>query len=170
MSGYPVRPGLSDFGSTLENTYPVRDPSREVAAEIFNLTHFQVAGMGLLSPRAMIVFTPGATPVALVARAEAWNPDRRTTGTGYTDPTGVRNADGDYTWTWPASVPDKDGTLIPLAFEGALGWDDETDSDPTGTLKHVRAAVVIATPNKIRVARFLAAALEQAGRVRLYVW
>lgn len=168
-SGFPNRPALGDYGSDIVNTHPVSDPTRELDARYWNLAKFQLAGMGVVTPRVKFTFT-SANPAVLLERAEAWNPRALATG-AYAPPTVVRNAGGDYTWSYPTQVPDEEGTLYPLSFADAMGWVRDTDDDPTGALFFVRCAVQQTDRNKIRVARLnSSAALAEAGTITVVAW
>ncbi len=166
MSGFPLRPDRASFGEVLVNAAPVRDPSRQLDAAIFNLLTWQVAGLGLLAPRALVLFTAQASP-PLIARAEAWNP-RGETGGQLVPPTLTRNGTGDYLVTWPSPVPDENGASQTLAFSYAHAFTINTDPS---VVKHAQAAPVLATPRAVRVCVFNAAnALADGNDVAVFAW
>lgn len=152
MSGFPTRPDRNAFGQTMQNSGAVRDPSRHLDASTWNLMAWQVAGLGLLAPRAMLYFHGAASP-AIIARAEAWNPLRAGSGV-YADPAFTVNGTGDYTVAWPSSIPDELGASFALAFSFAQAF--TVNADPS-VVKKAQAAVVSGTPYKIRVCVFNAA-------------
>jgi hypothetical protein len=161
MSGFPTRPDRNAFGATMVNSGAVRDPSRHLDASVWNLMAWQVAGLGLLAPRAMLYFNAAAFS-AIVARAEAWNPKREGSG-AYADPEITVNGAGNYTVAWPSSIPDELGNALSLAFSFAQAF--PVNADPS-VLKKAQAAIVSGTPYQIRVCVFDAAgALEHGNDV-----
>lgn len=119
MSGFPLRPARGNFGPQMVDTTPVRDPSRQIGAATFNLLFWQTAGLGLVSPRAVLELDAASPPV-IRARAESWNPERLTTG-AFADPDITRNDVGDFDVVYPTTVPDENGVLQPLSFAWAMG-------------------------------------------------
>lgn len=113
MSGFPNRPVRTLYGPTMVNTRPVRDRSREVDAATVNLERWQLAGAGLMVPRAVILLD-GAT-ASIVYRAEAWNPDAVVDAT-HPDPTVTKLTTGTYAVEYEATYPDHDGTAVNTVF------------------------------------------------------
>jgi hypothetical protein len=115
VSGFPNRPSLSSLGPTLVDTSPVRDPRKQVGADLMNLLRWQVAGLSAISPRAIILATvdpSGGGSATTVAQRLAWDADGAVPLA-----TWVYSAVGNYTWTLSAgSYPDKDGDTIALAW------------------------------------------------------
>jgi hypothetical protein len=111
MSGFPQRPTLDAFGPTLRNRGGVRDPSRDVGAELLNLVRWQLAGLGACAPVAFVAatFTPPAA-ITIAAHANAWQ------GAA---PKLTRTAAGVYVVQYELSYPDKDGGAVTTAFAGA---------------------------------------------------
>lgn len=164
MSGFPARPDRNAFGPTMVNQGAVRDPERHLDASAWNLMAWQVAGIGLLAPRAMIYFTLAVSPI-LKGRAEAWNPLRLTTGS-YADPVFTVNGTGDISVAWPSSVPDENGAAQSLAFFYALAF--PVNANPA-TVKKAQAAPIGANPYQIRVCAFNASnALEYGNDVVVF--
>lgn len=119
MTGFPNRPDLSSFGPDAVNTRAIRDPSRELSADTFNLIRHQIAGLGAVLPRAFIKFRAQPSPV-LLGRAEAWNP-RGLTSAPFLDPTLARSTTGVYTVLYSSPVTDKDGASVALSFTWGIG-------------------------------------------------
>lgn len=164
--GSPSRPDRNSFGQVMVNRGAVRDPQRDLDASIWNLMAWQLAGIGLLAPRVMLHFTLSGTP-AIIRRAESWNPSRATTG-AYADPAFTVNGTGDITVAWPSAVQDDEGNSVNVAFTFAQAF--VVNSDPS-VKKSAQAAVVNATPYKLRVCAFNAAnALEDGNDVALFGW
>lgn len=165
MSGWPLRPDRDSFGPTFRDSAPVRDPQRQLAAASYNLSCWQLAGMGLLVPRAKLEFTMAVSPVIL-QRAEAWNPARSTVG-AYADPAITRTGAGNYLIEYPSPVPDENGEDQEISFTDALAF--VTNADPT-TLKHAQAAIISATPKQVRVCAFSSAGAAQDNTVCVLIW
>lgn len=164
--GSPSRPDRSNYGPTMVNRGAVRDPERDLDADVWNLLAWQLAGAGLVLPRVMLHFTLSGAP-AIIRRAETWNPARATTGV-YADPSFTVNGTGDITITWPSSVPDDAGNTVNIAFAFAQAF--VVNSDPS-VKKSAQAAVVNATPYKLRVCAFNASnALENGNDVAVFGW
>ncbi len=166
MSGSPLRPDRDSFGPEYRDSTAVRDPTRQAAAASYNLLCWQVAGMGLLAPRAMIVFRGQVGPL-LLARAESWNTKRLSSG-AYANPTILRASTGNYTVEYPSPVPDEQGVDQTIAFSYVLGFCVNTD--PTA-LKHVQGAVVSGNAKQVRACVFSSAAALQDGHdIALLLW
>jgi len=164
--GYPTRPDRDNFGPTVVNTTPVRNPQRQVGADQFNLLWHQVSGSGLVVPRIAFHFTADNPDVQL-GRVEAWNPKRLTSG-AYIDPVITRNGVGDYTIEYPTPIPDEQGNDIAISFQWASAI--QANADPT-VLKHVQASPVAISPSHIRVGVFNAAgAAEDGNDVVVFGW
>ncbi len=166
MSGSPLRPDRSSFGEVFADSTAVRDPRKQMAARIMNLLTWQVSGMGLLAPRVALYFTAGVSPVPL-ARVEAWNPYRQTTG-DYADPVMTRTAAGNYLIAYPTSVPDENGDAQPVAFLWATAH--IVNATPT-TVKHAQAGVVLGNANQIRACAFSTThVLEDGSDLVVFGW
>jgi hypothetical protein len=120
MGGFPNRPDLAALGPTLVDARPVLNPNQEATAAQFNLLRWQVAGIGLVSHRALLIFTANSGAQPILRRAEAWNPKGLSTG-AHANPTITRNSTGNYDVLYPASVPDELGEMTSLAFAFGQG-------------------------------------------------
>lgn len=120
LGGFPVRPTRAAFGPTRVNEGVPVDLTKYVTAENFNLDHWQVAGCGLVVPRAWCLLSSAG---AILAAAEAWDPDSASA------PTPTKGSAGIYTLTYDATYPNKDGVqqatnlLFGLVAVQALGGD-----------------------------------------------
>lgn len=102
--GFPIRPTRSSFGPTPVDRYPVRDPARELAADVGDLMMWQIAGLGVVAPVAWALVELAIGPtVSLIASAEAWD------SAGASLPTVSRSGVGAYQVSYAATVTDKDG-------------------------------------------------------------
>lgn len=166
MSGSPLRPDRASFGPTLEETAPVRDARRQFSAAFMNLVLWQVSGLGLVMPRAVLYFAGSATPTIL-GRVEAWNPNRETSGQ-YADPEITVTGAGNYLIEYPTPVLDEAGVEQAVSFSWALAF--VHNADPT-VLKHSQAAVIVANTNQIRACAFSNAnALEHGNNLVVCGW
>jgi len=116
--GYPVRPTRSDFGPEPKNRTVVRDAEYELDGEtVGRLMFFTMAGGARTIALARIrVDDLGSGPVA-IDREEAWNPNKLTSGP-YAAPTITALATGRFQIAYPATVPDREGTLRELLLTG----------------------------------------------------
>ncbi|HEY4121188.1 MAG TPA: hypothetical protein VGM56_25160 [Byssovorax sp.] len=111
MSGFPARPTLDAFGPTLRNRGAVRDPSRDVGADLLNLMRWQLAGLGACAPLAFVAATFTAPDVvAVAAHANGWQ------GAA---PALTRTSAGVYVVAYELSYPDKDGGAVATKLVGA---------------------------------------------------
>lgn len=164
--GFPNRPNRDDFGPESIDTRPVVDARREISAGRFNLAFHQLAGSGLLVPRAAFHFTAD-DPAVQLGRVEAWNPSRLTTPP-FDDPGITRSGVGRYVLEYTSPVTDQEGNSATISFQWAMGF--QANADPS-VLKHVQASVVAANPNQVDVAiRDSALALEDGNDVVILMW
>jgi hypothetical protein len=111
VSGFPARPTLDGFGPTLRNRGAVRDPTRDVGADLLNLIRWQVAGLGACAPLAFVAATFTAPDaIAIAGQANAWQ------GAA---PAIARTSAGIYVVRFEVTYPDKDGTVVATRFVGA---------------------------------------------------
>ena len=113
MSGLPARPTRDDYGPEIKNTRPVRDPSRELDGEtVGTLMMHQLAGLGMVSPRAWVLCDGSAgASVQVVSRVEGWN-TKNATGAPFDPPTVTRLAVGEFAVDYNFSYPDEKGDLV----------------------------------------------------------
>lgn len=115
MTGWPNRPSRTGFGPTLVNPKPLTNPKTQADADAFNLAFWQLAGMGLVMPKAW-AYCSGANG-SVLQHAEVWNPNR-----DQPVPVGARSATGQYTLTYLGTYPDEKGNpcapglIFPYAF------------------------------------------------------
>lgn len=74
MSGFPTRPTRNGFGPSLQDEYPLVDPTKEVGASALNLAFWQLAGVGLTAPLALLHCTVNGGSVAVAQQALAFDP------------------------------------------------------------------------------------------------
>lgn len=159
MPGFPTRPQLSDIGPiTLLDARPVRESTKELAAQHWNLLKHQVAGMGILAPRIQAKLTI-ANPTLLLAHYEAWNPQLKTSG-NFAAPTPLFVSTGRATLEYLTPVPDEIASDVGIAFSWARGW---VHQDPPTTFRTVQVTPVAGTPNRLTICVFDAAGALQNG-------
>jgi hypothetical protein len=158
MGGFPNRPDLATFGPDVVNTGIVKDPSRQLSAEIFNLLKYQVAGLGLTAFRAMLRFTCAVSPVPS-ARAEVWNP-RGLTSDPFGDPSITRIGAGEYNVVYPSPVLDQLEASVALSFTHGLGMVSMPSST---TLRHVTVNPLTGESAGMKVCVFNAAGTRVDG-------
>lgn len=112
MSGSPVRPSRSAYGPDPVNRRgPVSDPEGELGADVGRLMLWQLAGLGLVAPRAVCLLEDNGTRLA---SAESWNPRGL-----LPNPVTAQTAPGTYKITYPSTAPDENGTPVPIVLLGA---------------------------------------------------
>lgn len=111
MSGFPTRPDRDSFGPTYENERPVNNPKRELGDSVFNLNFWQLAGSGLVIPRAMIVASVSGSAVTTQNQGLAWDPNGNVSNLIWTYE-GV----GHYSADFLSQYVDENGTLVNLSL------------------------------------------------------
>ena len=108
MAGFPNRPSRTAYGPTREDERPVQNPKRELSATDMNINFWQIAGMGLVVPRAVIgVDSLGTPSVANFYQGLAWDPLQL-----LPDIIVTRNGTGDYTAVFQTTYADEQGVQI----------------------------------------------------------
>ncbi len=114
MSGFPARPPRSAFGPTYEETAPVRNPKTQLSAAVVNLFMWQLAGLGLTTPRGKIRATVAGAAVTNVEQKFSFDP------AGALVPVTIAYVGaGHYRLTLAATYPDESGTSVSFTCEGA---------------------------------------------------
>lgn len=112
--GFPNRISRAALGPALEDTWTVTNPKRAIPAASFNLAWWQLAGAGLVVPKAVIGVTITGTTPATTYQALAFDPDG-----GLPLIVWTRGSAGVYSYSFPSSqYPDENGNLVTLSFEG----------------------------------------------------
>ena len=145
MSGFPNRPNRKAFGPKYLDDKPVRDPQKEVSAQIGNLGYHQVAGLGVVSCLAWALIDVSAETV--LAHAEAWNPNGET-ASPFDPPTFAKTATGDGELTYNSTYPDEDGVDVATNFAAGLATLQEF---PAAGNPYAMANVKAGTTNVMRV-------------------
>ena len=111
MGGFPARPNRDAFGPTLEDEAPVENPKREIGADTFNLSWWQVAGLGKVVPKAWLKCTVAGAAITTNSQGLAFDPEG---ALGVL--TWVYVGVGSYTIEFASQYADEDGTLINLSL------------------------------------------------------
>jgi len=160
---FPIRPSRSSFGPDPVNTRPVRDPSRELDGEkVGRLMFHQLAGLGVVSPLAWLLSDGATTTPALLAHAEAWNPNGLLT-TPYDPPVITYDGTGLFTIDFNAQYPDHTGALQTLALSFGAGHPTVRSGSPQEVIAEVTAA------NQVQIEVFDGGALADVPWA-LLVW
>lgn len=158
MAGFPSRISRDALGPQRVNRRPVVNPNSEIGQEHFNLAFYQLAGLNMSSPIAWASIAAAGT---VLAHAEAWDPNKETSG-----PVVTKTATGRYTIAYEASYPDQDGQDVAVGFFGAMVT-PQTNGSPAlignGTVNP-------ASPNEIlvRIANYADTAVDYSFMVFIY--
>lgn len=133
MSGFPARPGRTAFGPTFEDAEPVRNPKRNVGATLVNLMAWQLAGAGLVVPRAVVACRVNGSAIAVTEQLLAWDPKRELADVT-TNYLGV----GDFRLDFASTYDDESGTATPFDILRCLAFPD-TDSNVIAVAKRLNA-------------------------------
>lgn len=117
MPGWPNKISRASLGPTYQNAAKVGKPSEEADAAVFNLMCWQMAGMNLVSARAVIIGQSDGTTVSLVRQYFAWDPDSALSPCSLT-----RTGTGAYTWALPNSGVYTDMNGNSVTFSGEFVW------------------------------------------------
>lgn len=134
MTGFPDRPIRTDLGADLENYSPVVDVKHHLDADDLELRKFQLAGLGLVSPRVVISGKTSVSAPEVDFLTEAWNTEQQSSG-AYAKPVIAKTSTGLFTVTWAATVPNEAGELRPLNLRWAIGFPAGISANP----QHVQA-------------------------------
>jgi hypothetical protein len=113
MAGFPGRPDRAQFGPTYEDEFPVENPKRELGEAVINLNMWQLAGVGLVSPKVVITATVSGSAVTVTNQLLAWDPNQ--TGAAITI---AYNSTGNYTPTFASTYTDEDGNNVATGLIG----------------------------------------------------
>lgn len=159
MSGFPNRPSRTAFGPEKRNERRVQNPETELDSAEMNLDFWQVAGMGLVAPRVVIIAlaSGGSLPTPYSYQGIAWDPK----GLLGAIPS-VYNGVGDYEFNFAATYPDQRGVAIATSLKGGK-VSAQTDQD-------IRGVVKIVTPTQAVVKLFDAAGAPVDADILLELW
>lgn len=115
MAGFPTRPNKDSFGSDLVDERPVQDPTKEIAAAIFNLKHWQIAGVGIVAAKAVLVATVVGGVVTTVDQLLAFDPTQAVSLLTWT-----YNGVGDFSLDFAQQYPNELGVDTNLALVGGI--------------------------------------------------
>jgi hypothetical protein len=110
--GFPTRPSRAAFGPrTLKDRKTVVDNSKEIGATTFELMFWQLAGLGIASSLAWVLFHWNGVDVVIDASAESWDPY------SVYVPDVTRTSAGVYVVTYAATFQDERGTTVATALK-----------------------------------------------------
>lgn len=151
MSGYPTLITRAALGPTYKDERPVENPETDLGARALNLAFWQLSGVQMAAPRALLIAEWNTTSSAfdLSRQGEAWSPQSTSA------PTLARSAAGKYSYTFAASYPDVDGTEVSTVLHGAqVSVLDVTDAEIEGDETIVGYARVDGLAVHVRLARY----------------
>lgn len=106
--GWPLRI-VRALLPTMDELIPKEHPEQDVGGGDFNLDWWQLAGANLVIPRAVLAakYNTGTSAFVKSYQEEAWN-----VNSALAHPTLARAGAGEYSYTFAATYPDKDGNLV----------------------------------------------------------
>lgn len=157
-SGFPDTPNRTAFGPTFQDKRPVVDPTKELGSQVFNLMAWQMAGAGIVCPRAMIIYD-GSTP-ATTYQALAWDPNGLLGNISIT-----KQGTGEYDVDFASTYTDQNGTAVSFSVRGAMAFGQDAPSQ-------VQAVVTIGedSPQQVTVYVGNQAGTPQDATVLILVW
>jgi hypothetical protein len=117
MGGFPTRPNRDTFGPDYVDERAVQDATKEIAAAIFNLLFHQLAGIGKVVPRAVLVCTVGGSAVTTANQLLAWDPNDELSTLTWT-----YNGAGDFSIAFASQYEDEAGNDVNLSLIGGAAF------------------------------------------------
>lgn len=117
MSGFPNKPSRTDFGPEYENEFPVRNPKREMGEDIVNLLMWQVAGAGVVAPKAVLVVSHSGSTVTTTHQLLAFDPNSSVSPIPWVDA-----GTGQYAFTFADKYPDQNGNDQNLDLKAGIAF------------------------------------------------
>jgi hypothetical protein len=111
MGGFPTRANRAAYGPTREDYKPVTDPIRQNSAADFNLAYWQLAGLGRVTPRAVLRCTVSGGAVTTVDQLLSWDADA-----GLSALTWTYQGVGAYEFAFSSQYPDELGSNVTLSL------------------------------------------------------
>lgn len=119
-TGFPIRTGRAGYGPVLRDERKLANPEQELNAQQLNMTFWQLGGLGLVAPLALLVFDPVA-PLHVRLGLFAWHQlvlvDTPASGLPSWLTVAVPST-GTMTFTFTATVPGRDGLPQALTLRG----------------------------------------------------
>ena len=115
MGGFPNRPDRTDYGPEYADERPVTDASREIAASIFNMDFWQLAGLGKIAPKAVLMCSVAGGVVTTDEQMLAFDPNAALSTLTWTY-VGV----GDFDLDFSSQYPDELGNNVNLSLVGGI--------------------------------------------------
>lgn len=121
--GFPTRISRAALGPKRRDRGGVAGPDDiSVNAWVFELEHWQLAGVNQTSAMVSALFTAGATPT-FGSSSEAWDPNAESDA-----PTLSRVGAGHFRLTFPTTAADENGTEVAIVLDRARA-EPQTGSD-----------------------------------------
>jgi len=119
MPGFPTRISRTALGPTLQDRKPVVNPEKEVGKAALNLAFWQIAGLNVVSPVAVVLIDANGL---VLTHSEVWDPNRTTSG-----PTVERLDSGWYSIEYATEYNNEQGTPVTISLMAAAAF-PQTDS------------------------------------------
>lgn len=158
MAGFPVKPLRAAFGPTYIDSFKVSDPQKEMGADILNLMLWQLAGVGIVVPKATIFVDATGAAATTTSQLLTWDPTGALSLLTWT-----RTGTGVYTCQFAATYNDLDGNAIATTFKVGPAWVTENN-----TLASARAVMTTPTLVEVRTYNAAGAAADLDFGVSLY--
>ena len=123
MGGFPTRANRAAFGPTRQDFKPVTDPVRENGAADYNLAYWQLAGLGRVTPRAVLRCTVSGGVVTTADQLIAWDANA-----GLSPLTWTYRGVGFYEFAFAATYPNELGSNIATVLMAGLVSQNPTKS------------------------------------------
>lgn len=156
-TGWPVRTGRSAFGPTMREDRPSVRPDQELDAAKVELLWWQLAGLGMCAPLAMMFNDPFSVE-SLLPRIRwatfAWYQQIVIDVVYASMPsfvTVVKNGAGDFTYTFAATALGRDGLPHTLTVRGAVAQPCGIQNGEEDTVPANLRCEVTVTGNAVRV-------------------
>jgi len=115
MGGFPTRTNRAGFGPSMENESPVNNPKRELSGPQMNINFWNLAGCGLVIPKAVFRCTISATTITTANQLWAFDPD-----SSQSTLTMTYQQAGHYNFVFASQYPDEMATDINLSLIGGM--------------------------------------------------
>jgi hypothetical protein len=115
MGGFPTRPNRSAYGPDYEDERPVENVKREIGAGIFNLSFWQIAGIGRVVPKAVLICSVDDGVITTLNQLLAFDPNGELSLLAWT-----YNSAGSYSLAFADKYPDELENDINTGLIGGL--------------------------------------------------
>jgi hypothetical protein len=115
MGGFPTRPNRVAFGPDYEDERAVQDTKREIGAGIFNLSFWQLAGIGRVIPKAVLFCAVAGSACTTTMQLLSFDPNGMLGLLTWT-----YDGVGEYSIAFASQYPDELGNNVNLSLTGGI--------------------------------------------------